>query len=255
VRIAHAHTCDEPETIKVKLARVFCTFITKMVATDLFACGEEAGRWVWGDLKTNGVFVMHNAIQTGDFEYDESERDAIRKKLAIDDKFVIGSIGRFCPQKNQMFLLEVFEQVSCDRPNAVLALVGGGEDEVTLKEFVGLKKLEDKVLFLGVRNDVNKLINAFDLFVLPSRYEGLPVTLVEVQVNGLTALVSKNITPEIKINDNIEYISLLKEKWVNAMTFASNNRDMFGREKVVAAGYDIAVESCVLIDKYKGLID
>ena len=198
---------------------------------------------------------MHNAIQLEKYEYNASEREATRKKLNINDKFVIGNVGRLCQQKNQFFLLEVIKLVVYKRTEGMLLLIGRGEDEAYLKEYVELNKLKDNVMFLGVRDDVQVLVNAFDLFVLPSLYEGLPVSMVEVQANGVSVLVSQNVTPEVKINDNVEYIPLSKKRWEEGIISANSTRDWLGKKKVIAAGYDIATESRKLVEKYIGMVE
>lgn len=213
VRVAHSHISAIPETALERFARLITTRLTKHAATDLFACGEAAANWMWGrNAVDNGVRIMPNAIDVGAFAFKSDVRAKLRKSLGLDGKYVIGNIARFSQQKNHQFLISVFEEVAKCRADAMLILVGGGELRSTIENEVRERGLSDKVLFLGVRNDVPDLLNVMDLFLLPSLYEGLPVTLVEVQANGLAAVVSDAVTQEVALSDNYRIISLRKNE-------------------------------------------
>lgn len=220
VRIAHSHMAYIPESGKEKAIRRICTRIVKHYATDLFACGEDAAKWMWGKkiLKMGNVKIMTNAIQADKFSYAPEERQAVQKELGIEGKFVLGNVARFSYQKNHEFLLRMFKLLRAKKENAVLLLIGRGElyaETVAMAKELGIA---GQVLFLGVRSDVPRLLNAMDLFVLPSRFEGLPVTLVEIQANGLGALVSDTVTDEIRIANNVIYMPLAQgeERWAEA---------------------------------------
>lgn len=209
-RISHSHMAFIPETLKTKIIRKLTTALVKIFATNLFACGRDAAIWMWGKRRydMDKVFIMTNAIDTERFAYSDEKRDVLRKKFCLDGKFVIGNVARLSYQKNHEFLIKIFSEIKKLNPNSVLMLVGRGELEDEVRKQVNDFGLSDSVIFMGVRNDVPDLLNVMDVFVLPSRYEGLPVTLVEVQANGLVAIVSDTITDEIKISENIFYLSL-----------------------------------------------
>ena len=205
-RIAHAHIAFVPETKKQMLKRIMATPLTKMEATELFACGIDAGKWMWG---SSTDYIMKNAIDTNRFLFNIEKRNALRKYYNVEDRFIIGNVARMSYQKNHEYLVHVFHELKKIKSNAFLVLVGQGELEEDIKRQVVDLGLASDVLFMGVRNDVPDLLNMFDVFVLPSRYEGLPVSLVEVQANGLPAFVSSAVTKEIAVSDFIHYFDLI----------------------------------------------
>ena len=252
IRIAHAHTSNPPETIFNKIERIIATVLTKHYATRLLACGEQAARWMWGDRKyeSGNINIVHNAICTDLYKFNNGKRKEIRDILNIEDKFVIGNVGRLSLPKNHKFMIDIIDEVVKKRKDIILLLVGCGELELEVKEYVNSKNLNSFVKFLGVRKDVPDLLNAMDLFILPSLFEGLPVTAVEVQANGLPSLISNNVTKEIKINKNVEYLPLDKKVWVEFLTSYNFVRDFKGDVNIVKAGYDIDKEANRLINNY-----
>lgn len=210
VRIAHSHMAYIKETWFENIIRKIVTFFVKKIATDLFACGKEAAIWMWGEKLYNKgqIYVMNNAINISQFKFSCEKRAEIRRALGIENKVVIGNIARFSYQKNHEFLIKVFKEFLKICPNAVLILIGGGELKSEIETQIENLHLTKFVYFMGIRNDVCELVNALDYFVLPSRWEGLPVTMVEVQANGLPILASDTITKEIRLNNNVNYLSL-----------------------------------------------
>ena len=241
-RIAHSHICNAPESRKEKAIRKISTVLTKHYATNLFACGVDAGRWVWGDAAD--FYVMPNAIDADKFRFDTTKREKIREELNLNGKFVIGNVARFSFQKNHEFLIKVFSSVVKSCPNAVLLLVGQGELMDDVKRQVKELNLEESVIMLGVRNDVPDLLNAMDLFVLPSRYEGLPVTLVEVQANGLHALASNSITKEMSVPESVDYLPLQKSEWINRIKYYIENKNMT-TQRSCKIGFRYRIENAV----------
>ena len=247
VRLAHSHQAFMAETIKAKLIRLLVTPITKMYATDLFACGNDAAQWMWGkkDYKSGHVHIMTNAIDIKNFEFSESTRQEMRKVLGIENKFVIGNVARFSYQKNHKFLIDIFQELKSKNKDAVLLLVGGGELEKEIKSKVELFDLEDSVFFLGIRNDVPRLMSAMDAFVLPSYFEGLPVTLVEAQAAALPSYVSNAITKEVGITDYIKYISISSSpsEWAEKILEANEFERKDNYDLISKGGYNIEKES------------
>lgn len=221
VRICHNHsTAHWGEGLKTLLKYVLRPF-NKLFATEYFACGETAGRWMYGDrcFKRGKVTVMPNAIDTEKFAYDPEARVALREELGIpEDAFVVGHVGRFMYQKNHSFLIDVFAELVKQRPDAVLLLIGEGELMEKIEKKVQRIGIEGKVIFTGARQDVEKLYSVMDVFCLPSFYEGLSVVAWEAQANGLPIVFSNKIPKEAGIGTNYKFLPL-KEKsaWVRAL--------------------------------------
>ena len=254
-RIAHSHQAFMAETTKQKIMRVLSTPITKLYATELFACGNDAAKWMWGKraFKNGKVYIMKNAINAKKFDFSPQKRESIRSEYNISDKFVIGNVARFSYQKNHELLINIFAEVKKIRTDAILMLIGRGELEDTVKAQVEELGLSDSVMFMGVRNDVPDLTNAMDVFALPSRFEGLPVTLVEIQANGLPAVISDNVTKEMAISKDFSFIPLNKsaEVWANAIVEKSRSESKNLIENTI---YDLNVATSELKSKYYNII-
>lgn len=211
VRIAHSHSTSNPKEWKKNLLKNALRPFSKKYATDYFACSELAGRYLFGDKTFNKgeVKIIHNAIDVEKFKYDPEARKKLRKEIGIKDSdFVIGHIGRFVEQKNHRFLIDIFTKVKKEKKNAKLVLVGQGPLREEIEERVKNLGLEKDVFFLGQRSDTNKLYSVFDVFCLPSLYEGLPVVGVEAQANGVPCVFSDRITKEIFVSQNLEIIDI-----------------------------------------------
>jgi len=211
VRIAHSHSTTNKKEWKKNLLKQILRPFSKVYATDYMCCSELAGRWLFGDkaYDSGKVYLLNNAIDLDKFKYNESLRKEKRKELGIsDDTLVIGHIGRFVAQKNHDYLIDIFNEVLKKNNNSILLLVGQGPLMEEIKNKVKELKLNDSVRFLGQRNDVNELYQAFDVFCLPSLYEGLPVVGVEAQASGLLCILSNAMTKETKVLDITKFISL-----------------------------------------------
>ena len=176
IRIAHSHSTSNKKEWKKNILKMILRPFSKLYANNYFACTEYAGKWLFGKkvVERKELNVINNAIDLKKFEFNENTREDLRKELGIkEDVLVIGHVGRFMKQKNHEFLIDVFEKAIKQDDNIYLILVGQGPLEDKIKEMVKEKGIEDKILFLGQRNDVNKLYQAMDIFVLPSLYEGL----------------------------------------------------------------------------------
>lgn len=180
------------------------------LATHLFSCSDKAAEWLFGAKSVDGKQVMqiNNGIDPSIFAYDEEKRKTIREELGISNMKVIGHIGAFIPVKNHKFLIDVIEQAYKTDSAVRCVLIGSGELLEEVKNIVASKGLENVVKFLGVRADVNELLSSMDVFIMPSLYEGLPVSLIEVQANGLPAVISDTITRNVKLQENFYYLPL-----------------------------------------------
>ena len=214
VRICHNHTTAHwGEGAKTFLKYMLRPF-NKIFATDYFACGETAGRWMYGNrcFDAGKVTVMPNAIDTEKFAFDPEARVRLRNELGIpQDAFVVGHVGRFMYQKNHSFLVDVFVELLKEKPSARLLLIGEGELMGQIQEKVQRLDIEDSVIFTGARKDVNKLYSVMDVFCLPSFYEGMPVVAWEAQANGLPCVFSDEVSKESNV-DGDSIILFLKQK-------------------------------------------
>ncbi|MGN0351049.1 MAG: glycosyltransferase family 1 protein [Roseburia sp.] len=242
-RIIHNHsTAGKGETKKNIFKYVLRSF-AKMSATQLCACSKYAGEWMFG--KNTEFKVIHNAIDLEKYKYDEKTRNILRKELGIENKFVIGHIGRFCFQKNHEFLVEVFDEVCKRREDAVLMLIGEGELENEIRGKVHHLGLDKKVLFLGKKADAYRYYQAMDVFLLPSRYEGLPVVGVEAQAAGLPCVMSDVVTKETKILHSTIFVSIknLSGQWAEAaIQIGKKYKRRDTSEDIRKAGFEINVE-------------
>lgn len=256
--IVHAHSTridrvDDEERKKAgMLHELRKKEFNETLATDFWACSWLAADWLFGEqIPRDKIKIMKNAIDVEQFAFNKKVRESYRRKLGLEDAFVIGHVGRFAYQKNHEFLLNVFAKVRKQVSNARLLLVGDGE----LKEDVRNKAIElgiiDSVVFTGGRQDVNNILQAMDVFCLPSRFEGFPIVLVEAQTTGIKCLVSESITTEIELTDNIKYLHLDIEAWARCIIEISKGyqrRDM--SDIITEAGYNIKYQIKELEELY-----
>lgn len=250
-RIAHSHIANPKHSF---LQKIYLQGYAKSLIPNncnyYFACSKEAGRYLFSNKRIINKFeVIKNSIDIDKYLPNYEVRSEVRKKLNIENDFVLGHVGRFQEQKNHLFLIDIFYEVLKRKPNAKLLLVGGGAlgDEGTknkVKERIREKRIVDKVVFLGVRSDVNRLMQAFDVFVFPSLYEGLPLTLIEAQTVGIGCAISDTITKDVDLGlGNLEFISLDNiNEWVEKIITLEKKR-VINKEKcrktVENNGYDI----------------
>lgn len=256
VRIAHSHSTTNKKEWKKNLMKLALRPFAKTFATDYFACSELAGRWQFGEKlhKKNSIYIMNNAIDSKKFMYDKKIRLKKRKELGINNnEVIIGHVGRFVTVKNHIFLLKIFENLKRQNSNCKLLLVGQGPLEEKIKEEVKQKKLDNDVIFLGQRNDIEELYQAMDFFVLPSLYEGLGMVLIEAQCAGLPCLASTEVPEIVKISNKIDFLDLSSDIKIWTMHILENinkyTRDAF-KENITNYGYDIATEVLKLEKKY-----
>ena len=255
VRIAHSHSTTNKKEWKKNLIKQILRPFSKIYATDYFACSELAGRWLFGNKEfyKGNVYILNNAIDIEKFKYDENTRKEVRKELNIaDNTLVIGHIGRFVPQKNHTFLIDIFNEVHKEKPNSLLLLVGQGPLQEIIKEKVKKLGLDGSVIFLGQRKDANRLYQAMDVFVLPSLYEGLPVVGIEAQASGLFCVFSDSMTKETKVLDSSEFISLNDslDVWKEHVLMENKLNRKNTIELMQNRGYDIEIEKEKLSEKY-----
>ncbi len=256
VRIAHSHsTTNKKEKKKNMLKQVLRPF-SKIFATDYMCCSELAGRWLFGDKEYNNgnVYLLNNAIDLDKFRFDKKVGEKKRKELSINnDTLVIGHIGRFVEQKNHSFLLDIFNEIYKKNNNSVLLLAGQGPLMDEMKEKVNNLNLNDCVRFLGQRSDAAELYQAFDVFLLPSLYEGLPVVGVEAQASGNLCYLSNDMTKETKVLDSTVFMSLENsaEEWADAILKDEKKYKKHDtKEEVSKYGFNIEKEIIKLENYY-----
>lgn len=245
--IVHSHNSNTPSGILRKiLDRLNRTYLRKN-ATDFWACSILAGKWLFGEkiVKTEKFKIIPNAVDTTKFKFDIDLRNKIRKELKIESKFVIGHIGRFSYQKNHEFLINMFYEFQKHKPNAVLILIGDGELKEKIKEQVKSLAISDKVIFVGTTDKVEKYLNAMDVFVLPSRFEGLPVVGIEAQMTGIPCIFSNSVTSEVNISNNSKFINLDIEKWCDTLQNVKNRNNKFKCQE-----YDIKFATMKIMKYY-----
>ncbi len=240
VRIAHAHTNQHSKSLKGYIASGI-KHLYGVHATDYFACSESAGKYIFGSKRP--YKVLKNAISTDKFVFNEDVREKTRKKLGIEDKFVVGHVARFAEHKNHDFLIDVFYEIKKIRVNSILLLAGDGELKKQIEEKVNLLGLKDDVIFLGVRSDMNELYQAMDAFVFPSIFEGLGIVNIEAQASGLLTFCSTAVPQEANISPLYSSIPLDKgaEYWAKLIVDTYDNRDERHTmdEYVKKSGYDV----------------
>ncbi|QGQ47228.1 glycosyltransferase family 1 protein [Metabacillus sediminilitoris] len=247
-RIAHSHLSDLGIDIKLPF-RLYARHVMKDNPTQYFACSKNAGKWLFGEQQE--VTVLSNAVNVNDFKFSEQIRSKIRKELNIDNKLVIGHIGRFNKQKNHELLIDIFKAVHEKKSDAILLLIGDGHLRSEIEKKVEKLGLSSNVKFLGVREDIAQLMQAMDLFLFPSLFEGLPVVLVEAQAAGLNCIVSDSITSETDITGRIQYINLKDsiDLWVDrVITTTTEHADT--SQMLRSNGFDTTTMANWLTDFY-----
>lgn len=245
IRIAHSHTIRGPEkrgVIKSTYENIMRQIIIH-TATNLVACGKGAGDWFYGrkTFQKRGQLI-YNGIGLGEFTYSEEARYEIRNQHEIQENFVIGHVGHLATVKNQSFLLRLMPDILKISPNAVLILLGDGEDKTLLKNQVKQLNLQNHVIMTGNVNNVGEYMSAMDVFVFPSLYEGMPLALVEAQTNGLPCLISDHIPEDIHLTDLVKAMPLedASRQWICAITEARRADSSVYAEKMYQLGFDIS---------------
>lgn len=255
-RILHNHSTAGKGETKKNVMKYMLRPFAKIFPTELCACSKFAGEWLYG--KQQNFKIFNNAIDLMKFCFDQEKRQSIRKKLGIENKKVIGHVGRFCYQKNQEFLIDILQVLAYKDENVVLLLIGEGETEPVIREKVFALGLQDRVLFLDKQPDTSIFYQAMDVFVLPSRYEGLGMVAVEAQACSLPTICSTEVPEEAKILPSTLFLKLSdgSEAWADVImsAYSSCERKNTSNE-LREAGYDIKIEAGKLVAFYEKLLD
>lgn len=219
-RIAHAHTTSPWEGTKGELRRLSGCLLNYPYATHVIGCGQLAGERVFGkrNMSRSKALVLPNAVDTEKFAFSQTIRQQVRQELGLEGKFVIGMVGRLSPEKNPGFAVACMPDILKRIPNGILVMAGNGPEEGNLRRRIQELGLETHVRLLGRRGDVDRLCQAFDVFMLPSFTEGYPVAAVEAMASGLPVLLADTITPELKFSSGVCYLPLDQPaRWVEQL--------------------------------------
>lgn len=254
-RIAHTHSTGN--MTKNGVDNIFSLIIANL-ATEYFACSKLAAKAMFPDDRMNRVTIVNNAIDTTKYRFNKAERERLRKKYDLDNKIVIGTVGRFHECKNHVFLLDILKELKTRKKEVKLVMIGEGELKSAFEMRAKEMGIYDNVLLLGQRNDVNVVLNMLDFFLLPSFYEGLPVVAVEAQANDLVCIMSKNITNEVKLTERAFFEEISTDsvtKWADIICEYGSEYDRgnSGCFEVREKGYDSRDEANKMKEIYKVL--
>ncbi len=247
-KICHAHNAPHAknESLSEKIKHIMRDYFKLRIRkyTDyMFVCSQEAGNWLFSEKNKDKFIMMNNAVDAEKFSYSKSHRNQIRQELNLKDEFVILNVGRFNLQKNHSFLIDIFNEIQIKHPNSKLLLAGNGELENEIQQKVKKLNLQNKVMFLGLRDDVHKILSASDVFLFPSLYEGLPVTMVEAQCSGVKCFISQSIPQQCVLTDNVTALNLDldAEKWADEILKFKDGYERISQYKnIVNKNFDIS---------------
>ena len=239
--IVHSHASGDNDNLKHKVLRYSASLLMAPHVDIYCACSKGAADWKFEKRYANKATVIKNGIDTNRFVYDSAKRQKMREQLNLVDNFVIGHVGRFTREKNHRYLIEVFETVAVKDPTAKLLLVGTGDEMEEIRSSVRQKGYEDKVIFTGSITNVEDYLQAMDVFVLPSLFEGLGIAAVEAQCSGLPVVISDRVPKDIKLTDDVTFMSLEtgRDAWAEEILIHRSCRRPDNKAAVLDAGYDI----------------
>lgn len=249
VRIAHSHSSSQDKNLKY-LIKLWYKQQIPHYATELFACGKDAGDWMFGGAQYR---IINNAIDAKRYAYDQKKALEEKCRLGFEaDSFVIGHVGRFSAVKNHAFLLDVFAKMHQREKKAKLLLVGDGDLRAEMEQKAAEMGMAQNVCFTGVREDVAELMQAMDVFAFPSLYEGLPVSLVEAQAAGLPCLISQQIPDACILTGLVKKLSLQESAdiWAEAILQYKQEPRKDMAKPIAECGFDIVSNAAWLQEYY-----
>lgn len=243
VRIAHSHTIRSKKNMGFvkEIYQSLMRQLIRMDATDFAACGKDAGSWLYGKrfFEKHGVLIL-NGINVKEFRYSPECRTKIRESLHIgNDTLVIGHAGHMFAVKNQIFLIRLMPEILKEREDTVLLLLGDGEDREMLKEEVKTLGIEDHVVMTGNVSNVNEFLSAMDVFAFPSLYEGMPLSMIEVQSNGLPCIISERVPDDVFLTDLLIRTDLNeRDVWRQRLLNTGRNNPDYYNGYMMESGFD-----------------
>lgn len=252
VRILHSHQDNYADKLSHKLRNIPLIYFGKKYTTVGMACSKKAGDFLF---KNKDYIIVNNAIDLEKYSYNAETRKKIRKDLKLkDNEILLGTVGRLTEQKNQKYLIDILKLLNDSKYK--LIIIGEGHLEEKLKNKAKELNLEDNIIFTGSVNNVEEYMQAMDIFLLPSLYEGLGIVNIEAQVSGLPTIVSDNVPQEANATDLIKFVSLKYiENWIEEIKNTQiKNRHSY-IDDVSKNGFNIKEESKKLEKIYVDLIN
>jgi glycosyltransferase involved in cell wall biosynthesis len=240
--IIHSHNTGMNIDVKAPFHLLF-KYLSPKFATHYFSCSKNASKWLFGKHPNKEVYLLKNAIDANLFSYQKAVSDHLKEKMNLKNKFIVGHIGRITPQKNHSFLIDIFNEIHKKNAESILVLIGDGNLKNFIEKKIKKLNLQDNVVFLGIREDIAQLLQTFDLFIFPSLFEGLPVTLIEAQAAGIKCLISDALSKEVTVvPDLVKFISLKEkpESWAQeVIKYSENDYKRNTYEEIKRSEYDI----------------
>jgi glycosyltransferase involved in cell wall biosynthesis len=251
--IIHSHSTDingDYRWLK-KICHVIARIILPKYADIYLTCSDKASQWMFPKINNEQIIWIKNGIDTSKFQFNIEARNQIREKMGIaDDMFLIGVVGDMSYQKNPEYIVDVFEQIIKERDSFKLVFIGDGNYTDSVKEYVKEKRMEESVIFYGRTLEIEKVLSAIDIFAMPSRFEGLPVSAIEAQASGLPCVISLKVTKQTAVCDNCRFIDINNEskmEWARSIMLIEKNEDRTqAYQNVMNAGFDIGSTACHL---------
>lgn len=254
VRVTHSHSAlDTAGGWKTKIYETVMRSLILSCSTDLVACGEKAGIRLFGErtYRKKGKLIL-NGIDVRCFRFDEDARSRIRGQYHLADSFVIGHAGHLAEVKNQAFLLELMPRILAQKPNAKLLLLGEGPDRPMLERKIAAMGLENAVIMTGNVMNVSDYLSAMDVFAFPSLYEGMPLSIIEVQANGLPCVLSTGVPQDVYLTDLIRPLPLEEtKKWIRAICESRRADSLQYQEQLMKSGFDVSAAMRKIYDIYE----
>ncbi len=259
-RILHAHSSSIASSVKANSLHKLVHNISKLslpiLTTHFLGCSDKAIDWLFkGAVRKSQIRIINNGINISQFIFNKNIRQKVRNEFGLVDELVIGHVGSFIKVKNHVFIIKVFTELLKSIPTAKLLLVGDGTLKSQIYEQIKKARIQNSVILTGIRVDVNNLLQAMDVILMPSLFEGLPVSLVEAQASGLPLVLSDTISRDIKLSDYVQFLSIEDslQNWVKAiMNFSQVPRNEKGDKLIKLSGYDIDRIAEMMIDLYIG---
>lgn len=241
VRIVHSHNSDYMRKLSIidKMYELCERTKLEKIATNLLACSTKAGKWMFKDKNFE---VIKNGIDINKYKFNKNKRAYMRENLNLQNKFVVGHIGRMHYQKNPLFLIDIFNAIHKIEPNSILLYIGDGVMKKEVNKRIKEYKLEKNVMHIGTVSDTQNYFQAMDCFVLPSKFEGLAIVAVEAQTNGLNTYISSNvISTELPNTSLLHPIDLSEspEKWAKKIIECKNQERQDKLLEIINDGYNI----------------
>lgn len=251
---SHASSVDGKNRWMKQIFHRLCRLMLKNIATDFVSCSDLASQWMFPNINICKVKKINNGVKLEQFRFNSVKRHEIQKKLSVENRFVIGHVGRFAYQKNHEYLIDIFAKVKRMIPSAILLLVGEGDLRDKIEHKVKSLGLVNDVIFYGISHNVSELFQAMDVFVLPSHFEGLPIVGVEAQAAGLPVLFSSAITKEAKLINEVHYLSIdekSKDMWAKHIVGLQQYKRYDTYDELKQCGFDIHQTVQKLMDLYE----